>query len=116
MQSFQNYNPSDQEFKSFVYDMLCRILDNQIDLEELRDLDPEEHPFNILCSELIKIQTLHLETQVALEEYQKAYVDAMTSFSEGNKLLEGILLKLMELVRMLFQELDQLKDHKEAGQ
>jgi len=51
-----------------------------------------------------------------VQQLIKAYVDAMASFSEGNKLLEGILLKLMELVRMLFQELDQLKDHKEAGQ
>jgi hypothetical protein len=52
MQSFQNYNLDNQAFKKFVCDMLSRIYDNQVDLEELGDLDPEDHPFNVLYNEV----------------------------------------------------------------
>ena len=51
--------------------MLSRIHDNQVDLDVLGDLDPEDHPFNVLYNEVANMRQAHLQTQSDLNDFME---------------------------------------------
>ena len=109
MQSFQNYNPSDQEFKSFVCELLSRIYDNQIDLEQFENFEVGEYSPNPLHRELLNIRRSHLKMNSELIEYLEAYLDILKTFSNDNALLQAGMVQLFEEMSKLCQKIDSLK-------
>ena len=112
MQSFQNYNLDNQAFKKFVCDMLSRIHDNQVDLEELGDLDPEDHPFNVLYNEVSNMRETHVQTQSDLNEFMETQMTILKSIALNHVVITGIIKDLTVMVTKLCKKIDRLEERR----
>jgi len=112
MQSFQNYNLENQAFKKFVCDMLSRIYDNQVDLEELGDLDPEDHPFNVLYNEVANMRQAHLQTQSDLNEFMETQMTILKSIALDHVVILGLIKDLTTKVTKLCEKVDQSEERR----
>ena len=110
MQSFQNYNLDNQAFKKFMCDMLSRIHDNQVDLEELGDLDPEDHPFNVLYNEVANMRQAHLQTQSDLDKYVETQMAILKSITLDHVVITGLIKDLTDMVSKLCDKIDRLEE------
>lgn len=112
MQSFQNYNLDNQAFKKFVCDMLSRIYDNQVDLEELGDLDPEDHPFSVLYNEVANMRQAHLQTQSDLDTYVETQMAILKSITLDHVVITGLIKDLTDMVSKLCDKIDRLEERR----
>ena len=112
MQSFQNYNLDNQAFKKFVCDMLSRIHDNQVDLDVLGDLDPEDHPFNVLYNEVANMRQAHLQTQSDLNEFMETQMTILKSIALDHVVISGLIKDLTIMVTKLCEKIDQSEERR----
>ena len=110
MQSFQNYNLDNQAFKKFVCDMLSRIHDNQVDLDVLGDLDPEEHPFNVPYNEVAKMSQAQLQTQSDLNDVMETQMTILKSIALDHVVISGLIKDLTDMVSKLCDKIDRLEE------
>ena len=112
MQSFQNYNLDNQAFKKLVCDMLSRIYDNQVDLEELGDLDPEDHPFNVLYNEVANMRQAHLQTQSDLNDFMEIQMTILKSIALDHVVISGLIKDLTIMIINLCEKIDQSEERR----
>jgi hypothetical protein len=112
MQSFQNYNLDNQAFKKFVCDMLSRIHDNQVDLDVLGDLDPEDHPFNVLYNEVANMRQAHLQTQSDLDTYVETQMAILKSITLDHVVITSLIKDLTDMVSKLCDKIDRLEERR----
>jgi hypothetical protein len=92
--------------------MLSRIHDNQVDLEVLGDLDPEDHPFNVLYNEVANMRQAHLQTQSDLSEFMETQMAILKSIALDHVVISGLIKELTIMVTKLSEKIDQSEERR----
>ena len=90
--------------------MLSRIHDNQVDLDVLGDLDPEDHPFNVLYNEVANMRQAHLQTQSDLNEFMETQMTILKSIALDHVVITGLIKDLTMMVTKLCKKIDRLEE------